>query len=85
MSISKIEERVINVVQEVLKVDRSKLQMSSKFKEDLGADSLDQVSLIMALESEFKGSISDDDAGKMLTISDAISYIQKMGNEEKVS
>lgn len=85
MPISTIEERVINVVQEVLKVDRSKLQMNSKFKEELGADSLDQVSLIMALESEFKGSISDEDAAKMLTIGDTISYIQKMSNEEKVS
>lgn len=84
MSDLAIEERVIKLVQEVLKVDRSKLQLTSKYKEDLGADSLDLVSLIMAFEDEFKGSISDEDAAKMLTIGDTISFLEKMSSKEKV-
>ena len=71
-----VEERVKNVVIEVLKVDPSRLLKGSRFIEDLGADSLDRVSLIMALEDEFKGSIGDEDAIKLTTVGEAIEFIE---------
>jgi acyl carrier protein len=79
MSSATVEKRVISVVKEVLRVDLSKIMPLSRIKEDLGADSLDQVSLIMALEEEFKGSISDEEAKELITVGDAVKFIQKKG------
>ncbi|MBN1575956.1 MAG: acyl carrier protein [Chitinispirillaceae bacterium] len=77
MTTGTIEQRVISVVTEVLRVDPAKIMPSSRIKEELGADSLDQVSLIMSLEDEFKGSITDDEAAGLVTVGDAVNFIEK--------
>ena len=76
---SSIEERVIKMVAEQLGVKQEDVQTSSSFVEDLGADSLDTVELIMALEEEFDAEIPDEDADKIATVEDAISYITANG------
>jgi acyl carrier protein len=73
---SNIEERVIKMVAEQLGVKEDDIQASSSFVEDLGADSLDTVELIMALEEEFDAEIPDEDAEKIATVEDAVNYIQ---------
>jgi acyl carrier protein len=73
---SNIEERVIKMVAEQLSVKEEDIQASSSFVEDLGADSLDTVELIMALEEEFDAEIPDEDAEKIATVEDAVNYIQ---------
>ena len=72
---SSIEERVIKMVAEQLGVKEEEIQVSSSFVEDLGADSLDTVELIMALEEEFDAEIPDEEAEKISTVEDAINYI----------
>ena len=72
---SDIEERVKKIVVEHLGVDESKIQSDSKFIDDLGADSLDTVELVMAFEEEFGSEISDSEAEKILTVGDAIKFI----------
>ena len=72
---SSVEERVIKMVAEQLGVKEDDVQTGSSFVEDLGADSLDTVELIMALEEEFDAEIPDEDAEKIATVEDAINYI----------
>ena len=72
-----IFETVKSVVAEQLGVDESEITMESSFNDDLEADSLDIVELMMALEDEFKIEISDDDAGKISTIGDVVEYIKE--------
>ncbi|MAJ87678.1 MAG: acyl carrier protein [Cellvibrionales bacterium TMED148] len=74
---SSVEERVIKMVAEQLGVKEDDIQTGSSFVEDLGADSLDTVELIMALEEEFDAEIPDEDAEKIATVEDAINYINK--------
>ena len=74
---SSVEERVIKMVAEQLGVKEDDIQTGSSFVEDLGADSLDTVELIMALEEEFDAEIPDEDAEKIATVEDAINYITK--------
>lgn len=76
---SNIQERVIKMVAEQLGVKEEDVQSTSSFVEDLGADSLDTVELIMALEEEFDAEIPDDDAEKIATVKDAVDYIQANG------
>ncbi|MGB0444984.1 MAG: acyl carrier protein [Porticoccaceae bacterium] len=76
---SNIEERVIKMVAEQLGVKEEDIQSTSSFVEDLGADSLDTVELIMALEEEFDAEIPDEDAEKIATVKDAVDYIQANG------
>jgi len=76
---SNIEERVIKMVAEQLGVKEDDVQSTSSFVEDLGADSLDTVELIMALEEEFDAEIPDEDAEKIATVKDAVDYIQPNG------
>jgi acyl carrier protein len=71
-----VAERVIAITAEQLNVDKSKITMESKFREDLEADSLDLVELIMAFEEEFGGEISDEDAQKILSVGDAVNYLK---------
>ncbi len=71
-----VAEKVIAITAEQLGVDKSKITMESKFREDLEADSLDLVELIMAFEEEFGGEISDEDAQKILSVGDAVNYLQ---------
>lgn len=69
-------EDVKAIVAEQLNVEESKITEGSKFIEDLGADSLDVVELIMALEEKFDIEIPDEDAEKIITVQDAMSYIE---------
>ena len=72
---SDIEERVKKIVVEHLGVEEAKIQSDSKFIDDLGADSLDTVELVMAFEEEFGCEIPDDAAEKIVTLKDAVSYL----------
>lgn len=72
-------ERVVQVVADKLDVEADQITPESRFVEDLNADSLDQVELIMALEDEYDVAIPDEDAQKILTITDAVSYIEAHG------
>jgi acyl carrier protein len=77
---SKIEERVKDIIVEELGVEREKLTAEASFMEDLGADSLDTVELVMAFEKEFDIDIPDEDAEKMRTVGDAMTYLhEKLG------
>lgn len=69
-------ERVTKIVVDRLGVEESKVTLEASFKDDLGADSLDVVELVMELEDEFDMEISDDDAEKISTVGDAVNYIQ---------
>ena len=71
-----VEQRVIDIVAEQLGVEKDKIKPESNFVNDLGADSLDTVELVMELEEEFDISIPDDAAEKILTVKDAIGYIE---------
>ena len=77
---SDIEERVKKIVVEHLGVEESKIQSDSKFIDDLGADSLDTVELVMAFEEEFGSEISDSEAEKILTVGDAVRFIEGKAN-----
>lgn len=72
---SSIEKRVKEIVAEQLGVDESQVTNEASFMDDLGADSLDTVELVMALEEEFDIEISDENAEKIQTVQDAIDYI----------
>lgn len=73
---SSIEEKVVNIVVDKLGVDRSEVTPDAVFVDDLGADSLDLVELIMAMEEEFGLQIADEEAEKMRTVQDVINFIQ---------
>ena len=77
---SDIEDRVKKIVVEHLGVEESKIQSDSKFVDDLGADSLDTVELVMAFEEEFGSEISDSEAEKILTVGDAVKFIEGKAN-----
>ena len=72
---STVEERVKKIVCEQLGVKESEVQNTSFFVEDLGADSLDTVELVMALEEEFETEIPDEEAEKLSTVQEAIDFI----------
>ena len=74
---SDIESRVKKIVSEQLGTDEAKVTNKSSFIDDLCADSLDTVELVMALEEEFDTEIPDDDAEKITTVQQAIDYINK--------
>ena len=72
-----VEERVIAIVAEQLSIGADEIKNESSFIDDLGADSLDTVELVMALEEEFDIEISDDEAENISTVQSAIDYINK--------
>ena len=76
-------EKVKQIIGEQLGVDESEVTPSASFIDDLGADSLDQVELVMALEEAFKLEISDDAAEKIRTVQDAMDYIAKHAKAAK--
>jgi len=76
-----IEERVIDIVAEQLGVEKEKITADSNFVNDLGADSLDTVELVMELEEEFEINIPDDAADKIQTVGEAIKHIENASNE----
>jgi acyl carrier protein len=81
MSTANIEERVKDIIVEELGVERDKLTSEASFMEDLGADSLDTVELVMAFEKEFDIDIPDEEAEKLRTVGDALSYLhEKLGS-----
>ena len=71
-----VEKRVKEIIVEQLGVNENEVTPEAKFVDDLGADSLDLVELVMALEEEYNMEISDEDAEKILTVGDAIEHIQ---------
>ncbi len=71
-----VKERVIDIVAEQLGVDKDKINMETSFVNDLGADSLDTVELVMELEEEFDINIPDDAAEKIQTVGQAVEYIE---------
>ncbi|KYG89476.1 acyl carrier protein [Metasolibacillus sp. FSL H7-0170] len=77
---STVLERVTKVVVDRLGVEESEVKLEASFRDDLGADSLDVVELVMELEDEFDMEISDEDAEKIATVGDAISYIESKVN-----
>ena len=72
-----IEERVCDLVVEQLGVSQDQVTKKASFVDDLGADSLDTVELVMAFEEEFGIDIPDEDAEKMASVSDAIAYLEE--------
>jgi acyl carrier protein len=74
---SSVEERVKKIVAEQLGVKEEEVKSTSSFVEDLGADSLDTVELVMALEEEFETEIPDEEAEKITTVQLAINYVNE--------
>ena len=77
---SEVQDQVKKIVVDHLGIDESKVTPESKFIDDLGADSLDTVELVMAFEEEFGSEISDSDAEKILTVGDAVKFIENKAN-----
>jgi acyl carrier protein len=75
---STVADRVKEIIVEQLGVNMEQVVPEAKFVEDLGADSLDTVELVMALEEEFDAEIPDEDAEKLATVGDAISFIDAL-------
>jgi acyl carrier protein len=76
-------EKVKQIISEQLGVDENEVTPSASFVDDLGADSLDQVELVMALEEAFEVEIPDEDAEKIRTVQDAIDYVDKHAKVSK--
>ena len=76
-----VEERVKNIIVEQLGVDADQVASDTSFVEDLGADSLDTVELVMAFEEEFDIEIPDEEAEKMSTVADAITHLNSVLNQ----
>ncbi len=70
-------EKVKDIIVDILVIDEDDVEPEARFREDLGADSLDLVELIMAFEDEFGGRISDEDARNITTVQDAVTYISQ--------
>ena len=77
---SEIQDQVKKIVVDHLGIDESKVIPEAKFIDDLGADSLDTVELVMAFEEEFGSEISDSEAEKILTVGDAVKLIEGKAN-----
>ncbi len=74
---SDVFDKVKNIIVEILAIDPDKVTPEASFRDDLGADSLDLVELIMAFEDEFGGRISDDEARTITTVQAAVDYVEK--------
>lgn len=72
-----IEQKIIKTVAETLRIEEGTISTESKFVDDLGADSLDLVELMMAIEAAFDCDIPDDEAAKIATVADAVKYVEK--------
>lgn len=73
---SEVSSKVVEIIVDKLGVDAAEIKPEASFTNDLGADSLDTVELIMEFEKEFELSIPDDDAEKITTVGEAVSYIE---------
>lgn len=78
-----IEERVKDIIAEQLGVKKEEIKQESSFIDDLGADSLDTVELVMALEEEFGIEIPDEDTEKMTTVGEAVKYIESKSKDKE--
>ena len=78
-----VEQRVKKIIAEQLGVNEGEIKTESSFVDDLGADSLDTVELVMALEEEFGIEIPDEDAEKITRVKEAVDYIEKHGDKAK--
>jgi acyl carrier protein len=72
-----VEERITEIIVDLLGVERDKITPEASFREDLEADSLDLVELIMAFEEAFGGEISDEEAQQITTVGEAITYVKE--------
>ncbi len=77
-----MKERVINTLAKQLRMDASEINENSNIMEDLGADSLDIVEILMTLESEMGITISDEDALTLKTVGDVVAYLERVTNEK---
>lgn len=73
-----VEEKMVDIIVEQLSVDKNKVVAGASFVDDLGADSLDLVELIMAMEEEFDVEIPDEEAEKIATVQDAINFVNNL-------
>ena len=80
---SAVEQKVKQIIVEQLGVDENEVTATASFVDDLGADSLDVVELVMAFEEAFGIEIPDEDAEKIATVKDAVEYIQKHASAKK--
>ena len=80
-SMATVDERVKKIIAEQLGVEEDEVTSEASFVEDLGADSLDTVELVMALEEEFSIKISDEEADKIKTVRDAMEFVQEHGGD----
>jgi acyl carrier protein len=78
-----VEERVKQIIVEQLGVDEAEVTPAASFVDDLGADSLDTVELVMAFEEAFEIEIPDEDAEKIRTVQDAVTYIEQHAKAKK--
>ena len=77
MSKQDLETQIIDIVSDKLNIDKGTVTLSSRFQEDLGADSLDIVELLMEIEEAFGVSIPDEESEKLKTVGDALKYIKE--------
>ena len=78
MAEKSVEQRVREIIVEQMDVNPDQVTMDAKFIEDLGADSLDVVELVMALEEEFGSEIPDEEAEKLLSVGDVVKYVEDL-------
>ena len=76
-----VEDRVCNIICDQLAVERDKVTLTASFIDDLGADSLDIVELVMTMEEEFDLEIPDEDAEKIKTVGDVVAYVKTHSKE----
>lgn len=77
-----VAARVEAVIREVLAIDADTLSGSSRLREDLGADSVDAVILVMAIEREFAGKIPEDEAARLSTVAEVVEYVSRRMGEQ---
>ena len=75
-------EKLKEIIAEQLSVDEADIELSTSFKDDLGADSLDLFELVMALEEEYNCEIPSDDLSSIFTVEDVVKYLKDLGVEE---
>lgn len=78
-----IEEKVIEIITDQFGIDKTEIKLETSFTEDLNADSLDQVELVMEFEDKFDMKISDEDARKMQRVGDVVKYIKSYEKKQR--
>ena len=83
LEVKKVFDKIKKIIVEQLGIDEDKVTMDASFIDDLGADSLDMVELIMAIEEEFEIEVPEEEAENIVTVSDAINYISAISAKTK--